>query len=103
MTRAPFGTWSSLSPEEKGWVFFERFVSMVKGAMTHEDQARNVAFATSEALSKELKEGSDMLRAAAAGGQQQLEDALKHFVKVLEKKNVRSSLRGQGDKYRWFA
>jgi len=86
MTKCPFGTWSALSADQKGWVYLERFASMVKGAMAHADQAGNVVFATSEALNQELKEGMDILRAAAAGGQQQLEDALKYFTIELDKK-----------------
>mmetsp|Transcript_99805 Transcript_99805/g.251756 ORF Transcript_99805/g.251756 Transcript_99805/m.251756 type:complete len:849 (-) Transcript_99805:164-2710(-) len=86
MRRAPFGVWSSLSADQKGWVYLERFASMVKGAMVHEDHIHTVAFATSERLLEELHDGSVRLREASKAGKDMLNEALQYFVKQLEQK-----------------
>jgi len=86
MRRAPFGVFSSLSADQKGWVYLERFASMVKGAMVPEDQLCGIAFATSERVLEEIRDGSARLREASKCGKDALDTALQYFVNQLAQK-----------------
>jgi len=87
MKWCPYGTFSSLTAGQKGWVYLERFASMVKGAMVPEDQIDAVAFASSVEAKQEIIEGACRLREAAQQGREHLDKALQYFVERLEEKH----------------
>lgn len=84
--RAPFGQRNISSANVRGWIFLERFASMVKAAMVHESQATRVAFSNSQAVLDEIFEGARRLRDAARGGRNRLHAAFEHFAWVLDEK-----------------
>ena len=46
--RRPFGRVNIIPVEERGWVYLERFITMVKMAMIEHDQIGNCVFANSD-------------------------------------------------------
>eukprot|EP00440_Ansanella_granifera_P071910 gb/GFBE01078038.1/.p1 GENE.gb/GFBE01078038.1/~~gb/GFBE01078038.1/.p1 ORF type:complete len:845 (+),score=145.25 gb/GFBE01078038.1/:1-2535(+) len=83
---APFGVQSKLPASVKGWIFLERFVSMVKIAMMQVDQASKVVFSNSPAILEEISQGGAKLREAALSGPETLARALKDFQAELRRK-----------------
>eukprot|EP00928_Gymnodinium_smaydae_P077662 TRINITY_DN6105_c0_g2_i1.p1 TRINITY_DN6105_c0_g2~~TRINITY_DN6105_c0_g2_i1.p1 ORF type:complete len:884 (-),score=131.28 TRINITY_DN6105_c0_g2_i1:88-2739(-) len=77
--RLPFGNRNTIPARDKGWIYLERFCSMVKVAMVDTSSARNVAFSNNEAVVEEIIEGGRRLRQAMKEGNQQLKGVLRSF------------------------
>lgn len=86
MQRAPFGRRNVLAADVKGWIFLERFVSMVKAAMVPESQAKGVTFSNSQAILDQIFAGGARLRKAAVAGKAALALELQRFAKELDSK-----------------
>lgn len=82
----PFGIRNQVPASEKGWVYLERFVSMVKIAMVPPDQASKMVFSNSERVLEQILQGGQKMRAAAAEGTETLLKALKAFEEELRQK-----------------
>lgn len=84
--KAPFGKKSLTSPSERGWIYLERFIAMVKVAMAGKSERHKVVFSDSPALLKEIIEGGEALRNAAEGGSDSLRAALDQHFEELNRK-----------------
>jgi len=62
----PFGRQNEVPAGERGWMFFERFVTMVKCAMLEEAMCGDVFITGSEEIRTELLEGAGRLRRVAS-------------------------------------
>ena len=71
---------------DRGWVFLERFVTMVKGAMVDETEFERVWFSNSPVITQQIKEGSAKLRTAARMGAEALRQELGTFFEMLDGK-----------------
>merc|ERR1719330_534207 len=65
---AQFGKRNTLSANVKGWIYLERFASMVKVAMTHKSQIDGLVFTNSDVIRAQIFSGGERLRAAVAQG-----------------------------------
>jgi len=81
--RSPFGLPNHTPLGERGWVYLERFLSMIKVAMVDETEAQRVVFSNSQQVLEEILEGGMQLRIAAQGGDECLQDTLQRFLKIL--------------------
>merc|ERR1719350_2222792 len=81
---AQFGSRNSLSANVKGWIYLERFASMVKVAMTHKSQVPGLVFTNSEAIRDQIFSGGERLREAVSKGR--LEEELESFAVELGSK-----------------
>jgi hypothetical protein len=86
LKRSPMGKQNQILTGERGWVYLERFATMVKLAMVEECEFDRVCFSNSEAVLSELKEGGRTLRNAAKEGDDELRRVLGEFAKVLDTK-----------------
>jgi len=65
LKRYPFGRPNRTSPHLRGWIFLERFMSMVKCAMLDSSQFDDVVFCTCDIIKDQIREGAQRLRKAA--------------------------------------
>lgn len=84
MCSAQFGKRNTLSANVKGWIYLERFASMVKVAMTHESQIDGLVFTNSDVIREQIFSGGARLRAAVAKGF--LKEELDRFAEELGEK-----------------
>ena len=82
----PFGIQNRTPASEKGWVYLERFVSMVKIAMVPEDQSRKMVFSNSGKVLEQILQGGQKMREAASQGPETLLKVLKTFEDELRQK-----------------
>merc|ERR1719330_1826158 len=60
---AQYGKRNTLHASTKGWIYLERFASMVKVAMTHKSQIGGMVFTNSELIREQIFSGGERLRA----------------------------------------
>jgi len=84
--REPFGRRNLCPAGMRGWIFLERFCSMIKMAMVDCGLAA-VAFSNSEAIMAQLHEGSARLKLAAKIGKERLKEVLEGFLEELQVKS----------------
>eukprot|EP00928_Gymnodinium_smaydae_P077661 TRINITY_DN6105_c0_g1_i1.p1 TRINITY_DN6105_c0_g1~~TRINITY_DN6105_c0_g1_i1.p1 ORF type:complete len:888 (-),score=90.62 TRINITY_DN6105_c0_g1_i1:43-2364(-) len=77
MERLPFGTRNSIPAGEKGWIYLERFCSMVKVAMVDPSLVHKVVLSNNEAVVAEVIEGGRRLREAVKEGEVELKRVLR--------------------------
>jgi len=65
LCRYPFGKVNLVPPDQRGWVFLERFITAVKCAMLDEDQAAEVVISDSDYIRDQIDAYADRLRQAA--------------------------------------
>jgi len=86
LERAPFGP-RNLSPaSDRGWIYLERFCSMVKVAMVDESESHRVIFSNSEEILAQIRAGGKKLREAAMVGEEKLTEVLDSFLQELQHK-----------------
>mmetsp|Transcript_34128 Transcript_34128/g.98401 ORF Transcript_34128/g.98401 Transcript_34128/m.98401 type:complete len:887 (+) Transcript_34128:151-2811(+) len=86
LRRAPMGLRNRTKCGDRGWVYLERFVSMVKGAMVSDSHFEQTCFSTSPKVVEEIREGARTLRKAAQAGEDMLEEVLERFFNELDRK-----------------
>lgn len=91
MRRSPYGVPNTTPMDDRGWVYLERFVSMVKVAMVDETQAGRVVFSNNPRVIDQILEGGSVLRKAAQEGEENLREALSRFHQVLATKSFTGS------------
>eukprot|EP00931_Biecheleriopsis_adriatica_P106140 TRINITY_DN80646_c0_g1_i1.p1 TRINITY_DN80646_c0_g1~~TRINITY_DN80646_c0_g1_i1.p1 ORF type:complete len:747 (-),score=156.69 TRINITY_DN80646_c0_g1_i1:150-2261(-) len=91
LIRQPMGKRNLVATGDRGWVYLERFITMVKGAMVSESDFHRVCFSNSRAVFEEIRDGSVRLRAAAQAGQDELKDELEFFFRQLGSKKFAAS------------
>eukprot|EP00448_Togula_jolla_P030338 CAMPEP_0170622178 /NCGR_PEP_ID=MMETSP0224-20130122/28989_1 /TAXON_ID=285029 /ORGANISM="Togula jolla, Strain CCCM 725" /LENGTH=864 /DNA_ID=CAMNT_0010948473 /DNA_START=55 /DNA_END=2650 /DNA_ORIENTATION=+ len=84
--RAPFGTRNLCPAGERGWIYLERFCSMIKVAMVDESEIHRVIFSNSEAILRQIRAGGMKLREAAMAGEEKLKEVLDCFLQELQEK-----------------
>jgi len=89
--RSPFGVPNHTPLNDRGWIYLERFISMVKVAMVDETEANRVVFSNSPDVLAQIYEGGNELRSAAQTGQQCLDETLHRFLQSLETKTFGGS------------
>jgi len=87
LRRLPFGKQNRIPAGERGWVYLERFLTMVKGAMVDEEDFGKVCFSNSPAALEQIRDGSALLREAAQQGADQLKEVLDTFFNALQHKH----------------
>lgn len=85
--KAPFGRQNRTPAGARGWIFLERFLSMVKVALASEAEVDKVVFSNSEATMQQILEGGRRLRAAAHAGTPKLQELLQEFLAELKVKH----------------
>ena len=86
LRRAPLGKQNRTPPSERGWVYLERFLTMVKVAMVEDEDFGKVCFSNSQAALEQIREGGQLLREAAQRGGNHLKEVLDTFFNTLEHK-----------------
>jgi hypothetical protein len=85
-----FGRASTTPASERGWIYLERFVAMIKVAMTPEAEDgqihQPVIYSNNGCLLEEILEGGLKLRDAAKAGKRALKDALQVHLEELQRK-----------------
>ena len=84
--RSPYGQPNKAPLDQRGWIYLERFVSMVKVAMVDETEASRVVFSNSRRVLEEILGGGMILRRAAQDSESVLERTLEDFFDVLASK-----------------
>lgn len=90
LMRAPFGRYNKIPAGQKGWVYLERFCSMIKVAMVDESEHHHVVFSNSPSILEQIRAGGAKLREAAKAGGHQLKVVLEEFVDELKQKQFAS-------------
>jgi len=83
---APFGSLNSSLASERGWIYLERFCSMIKVAMVDESEIDRVAFSNSPEILSQIRAGGMKLKRAAMAGEEELKRVLKSFVEEMKGK-----------------
>eukprot|EP00928_Gymnodinium_smaydae_P026982 TRINITY_DN21015_c0_g1_i4.p1 TRINITY_DN21015_c0_g1~~TRINITY_DN21015_c0_g1_i4.p1 ORF type:complete len:990 (+),score=87.73 TRINITY_DN21015_c0_g1_i4:57-2972(+) len=65
MCRCPFGEINVIPAHDRGWVFLERFITMVKCAMLGEVSQKDMVKASSQSVHEQLEQGACELRRTA--------------------------------------
>jgi hypothetical protein len=93
LRRYPFGRINRIHPDDRGWIFCERFITMVKCAMLDHSVAKKVVITPSHDLLMYIEEHTDTLRQAAKN-QNEVDTSLRHafndFLKELTQKQFSS-------------
>eukprot|EP00931_Biecheleriopsis_adriatica_P002085 TRINITY_DN10273_c0_g1_i1.p1 TRINITY_DN10273_c0_g1~~TRINITY_DN10273_c0_g1_i1.p1 ORF type:complete len:881 (-),score=151.19 TRINITY_DN10273_c0_g1_i1:147-2789(-) len=71
---------------DRGWIYLERFASMVKGSMVNESDFDRICFSNSQAVLEEIRSGSNRLRAASLASEGRLRQELNFFLDQLNSK-----------------
>lgn len=82
MQRLPFGPRNELRASKRGWIFLERFITMVKCAMVDSKAAKTIVLSNSRKVKKEILAGADKLRHAANASDKK--DALRVALETFE-------------------
>jgi len=77
--RRPYGKTNATPVDERGWVYLERFITMLKAAMLKETAFDDCIFSNHEATTMFLRRGASQLRAASEGGGDKLKAELTRF------------------------
>jgi len=85
--RAPYGKRNRVPPDERGWVYLERFCSMVKVAMVDESEIDRVVFSNSQEVITQIQKGGAKLREAAKEGEESIGRVLETFLSEMEEKH----------------
>ncbi|CAE8645589.1 unnamed protein product, partial [Polarella glacialis] len=98
LIRYPFGRPNTIPSNERGWIFLERFITMVKCAMVDPEAAADIVISNSEELKESILRGSERLRQAAADErpQEALRKVFESFVSELAQKQF-SAASADGD------
>lgn len=86
LRRAPMGKQNRIPPGERGWVFCERFLTMVKVAMSEETNFDKICVSNCEEIKNQIREGSRQLRHAAQVSEERLWIVFGRFWGALGKK-----------------
>jgi len=86
ISRSPMGNRNQVAAGDRGWVYLERFVSMVKLAMGEPEDFERVCFSNSSVVLQQILDGGSRLREAAKRGEEPLQQVLIQFVQELDKK-----------------
>lgn len=89
--KAPYGRRNLLPAAERGWIYLERFIAMVKVAMSGEGEEDKMVFSNSATLFEEIRVGGDRLRDAAKTSQASLRSALDEHFGELKRKTFSAS------------
>ncbi len=81
----PYGMINIIPVGDRGWVYLERFITMLKTAMLDDIDFDNCVFTNSDATRGILRDGAQLLQEAAEGDSAALTNALSHFKKELSK------------------
>lgn len=85
-----FGRASTTPSSERGWIYLERFIAMIKVAMAPEPKEGcapdPVVLSNSQSLLDEILLGGQQLREAAKAGKHSLKEALQSHLQVLQTK-----------------
>lgn len=65
LRRFPFGRVNEIAASARGWVYLERFISMVKCSMLEAENAMNIVASDSEVILEQIRTGANVLRTAA--------------------------------------
>jgi len=65
MQRYPFGRVNTIPAKDRGWIFLERFITMVKCAMLDKESAEDAVLSNCLDISTQIEEGAERLRTAA--------------------------------------
>lgn len=88
--RRPFGVANRTSPDERGWVFLERFTTMLKVATAPEGHLESLMVTNSNHIRREIRDGAKRLRRAAKlrkrDGGKSLRHLLREFADELDHK-----------------
>ncbi|CAE8623184.1 unnamed protein product [Polarella glacialis] len=98
LIRYPFGRPNAIPSNERGWIFLERFITMVKCAMVDPDVAADIVISNSQELKESILRGSERLRQASADErpQEALRKVFASFVSELARKQF-SAASADGD------
>jgi hypothetical protein len=91
LLKAPFGLKSLTNPAERGWIYLERFIAMVRVAMSTEEEAKRVVFSESPSLLSEIHAQGQTLKRAAKGKSGDLHVALEWHLEELKRKTFSAS------------
>ena len=83
--RRCFGIENLTPVDERGWVFLERFITMIKLAMSNDQNRARLLVSNLEDTRKEIYEGAEVLQLAAEKTGE-IDTALQHFLRVLQTK-----------------
>jgi len=93
LRRFPFGRVNDIPADDRGWVFLERFITMVKCAMLDPESAQKVVLTNSDAILRQIHDGANHLRRASEKDEQtgrsdrkKLQQVLGEFVAELKTK-----------------
>ena len=89
--RCPYGTMNLIPVDERGWMYLESFVTMLKAAMIHDESFDDCIFCNSDATKTLLRNGARTLRAAADDSSLALAATLEAFKEELYKKQFSAS------------
>lgn len=84
---APFGRQNRTPCCDRGWIFLERFLTIVKVAMVDEYDVRRIAFSNSAEVFRQLHEGGEKIRLAAKCGHNKMREVFKAFALELARKS----------------
>jgi len=84
--KLPFGKTNLIPVNDRGWVFLERFITMLKAAMIDDDDFDDCIFTNSDATRAILHDGALRLREAAQGDDSVLREVLEGFKNLLQEK-----------------
>lgn len=90
--KAPFGKRNTVPADQRGWIYLEHFIAMVKVAMTDEteEEATRIVFANTDDLRDRIIKAGHLLKAAAHEGKAALHKVLEHHLSVLTKQQFTS-------------
>ncbi len=77
--RRPFGVINPIQVQDRGWVYLERFITMLKMAMIDEHQYNQCIFTNSDSTTTLLQDGAQRLREAAQGVSTTITETLNAF------------------------
>jgi len=86
LKRSPFGETNSCPAGDRGWIYLERFCSMIKVAMLDESESDHVIFSNSAEVLAQIGEGGQKLKEAALAGKKALRAVFESFLEELNKK-----------------
>ena len=77
--KRPFGKANLIPVDDRGWVYLERFITMLKAAMIDEDVFDSKVITNTEGTRTILFDGAKRMRHAAQAGDDELKEALEGF------------------------
>eukprot|EP00931_Biecheleriopsis_adriatica_P002086 TRINITY_DN10273_c0_g1_i2.p1 TRINITY_DN10273_c0_g1~~TRINITY_DN10273_c0_g1_i2.p1 ORF type:complete len:896 (-),score=148.72 TRINITY_DN10273_c0_g1_i2:147-2834(-) len=86
LARHPMGRPNKVPTGDRGWIYLERFVTMIKCAMVNESDFDRICFSNNQAVLEEIRSGSNRLRAASLASECRLRQELNFFLDQLNSK-----------------